>query len=155
MKKDGFWNIRRPPPVPEGTAPLLKLLCPFHPLSPMPGGKKARVLQACKHTDRAKNRCPEPLRVRPHKRGHLTAECAAGHQWVWCPLCCTCGKLGTNGCHKAAHWIERDCYDTGKRNHMQRHGPCQMPTNVLEAVALPEVCADVLSVSRLRRSLRP
>ena len=117
------------------------------------GGTEPRVLEACKHTDRAKNRCPEPLRVRPHKRGHLTAECAAGHQWVWCPLCCTCGKLGTNGCHKAAHWIERDCYDTGKRNHMQRHGPCQMPTNVLKAVALPEVCADWQSADCGARSV--
>ena len=103
-------------------------------------GGQTRVLLACKHTDRAKNHCPEPLRVRPHKRGHLTAECAAGHQWVWCPLCCTCDKLGTNGCHQATHWIERDCYDTGKRNHMQRHSPCQVPTSMLEAVALPEVC---------------
>ena len=126
-----------------------------HPsaMPPMHGSKKARVLQACKHTDRAKNRCPEPLRVRPHKRGHLTAECTAGHQWVWCPLCCNCGKLGTNGCHQAAHWIERDCYDTGKRNHMQRHGPCQMPTNVLKAVALPEVCADWQSADCGARSV--
>jgi len=91
-------------------------------------------LKGCKHMDRCQNRCSEPLRIRGHKRGHLTVECAAGHQWVWCPLCCNCG---TKGCNQTTHWIERDCYDTGKRNHMQRHSN-QTTAETREAVVDPE-----------------
>lgn len=34
---------------------------------------------------------------------------------------CDCVDCGTRGCTTASHWMERDSYDTGKRNHMQRH----------------------------------
>ena len=102
-----------------------------------------QVLKECKHTDRAKNHCREPLHVRPHKRGYLNVECAAGHQWVWCANCCTCG---TNGCNRATHWIERDCYDTGKCNHVQRHS---QPMDIPEAIDNPEV----RQVSRFRAAL--
>ena len=80
------------------------------------------VLHQCKHIDRTTKRmqCPAPLHLRPHKRGYLAVACEAGHQWVWCAHCCDCG-LGTRGCIMPAHWMERDSYDTGKRNHMQRH----------------------------------
>jgi len=80
------------------------------------------VLHQCKHVDRKSNRmqCAQPLHIRCHKRGHLAVTCDAGHQWVWCRQCCDCG-LGTRGCIMPAHWMERDSFDTGKRNHMQRH----------------------------------
>jgi len=105
------------------------------PMQMLTGG--TQVLKGCKHMDRCQNRCSEPLRIRGHKRGHLTVECAAGHQWVWCPLCCNCG---TKGCNQTTHWIERDCYDTGKRNHMQRHSN-QTTAETREAVVDPEVCS--------------
>eukprot|EP00960_Hanusia_phi_P030921 748937-Hanusia_phi.AAC.2 len=80
------------------------------------------VLHHCKHVDRKSKRmqCNQPLHIRSHKRGHLSVTCDAGHQWVWCRHCCDCG-LGTRGCIMPAHWMERDSFDTGKRNHMQRH----------------------------------
>mmetsp|Transcript_13197 Transcript_13197/g.20713 ORF Transcript_13197/g.20713 Transcript_13197/m.20713 type:complete len:565 (+) Transcript_13197:74-1768(+) len=80
------------------------------------------ILHQCKHIDRTSERaqCSAPLHLREHKRGHLAVACEANHQWVWCPECCDCG-LGTRGCIMPAHWMERDSFDTGKRNHMQRH----------------------------------
>ena len=80
------------------------------------------ILHQCKHVDRTVKRtqCSAQLHLRPHKRGYLSVSCDAGHQWVWCAHCCDCG-LGTRGCIMPAHWMERDSFDTGKRNHMQRH----------------------------------
>ena len=79
-------------------------------------------LHQCKHVDRTTKRmqCTAALHLRAHKRGYLAVACDAGHQWVWCAHCCDC-SLGTRGCIMPAHWMERDSYDTGKRNHMQRH----------------------------------
>lgn len=80
------------------------------------------ALHQCKHVDRTTKRmqCTAALHLRAHKRGYLAVACDAGHQWVWCAFCCDC-SLGTRGCIMPAHWMERDSYDTGKRNHMQRH----------------------------------
>mmetsp|Transcript_8830 Transcript_8830/g.29526 ORF Transcript_8830/g.29526 Transcript_8830/m.29526 type:complete len:219 (-) Transcript_8830:876-1532(-) len=41
-------------------------------------------------------------------------------RWVWCSYCCDCGSAPM-GCKNPMHWMERDSFDTGKRNHMQRH----------------------------------
>ncbi len=80
------------------------------------------MLPKCKHVDRKQGRqqCPGAMRVRNHKRGYLTVVCDLGHQWVWCSYCCDCGSAGI-GCAAAQHWMERDSFDTGRRNHMQRH----------------------------------
>ena len=80
------------------------------------------TLQQCKHLDRATHtlQCHEALTVRAHKRGYLMVVCGHNHQWVWCAHCCDCG-LSTRGCIMPAHWMQRDAYDTGKRNHMQQH----------------------------------
>jgi len=80
------------------------------------------TLLQCKHVDRTTKRmqCTAQLHLRPHTRGYLAVACECGHQWVWCQHCCDCG-LGTRGCIKPAHWMERDSFDTGKRNHMQQH----------------------------------
>jgi hypothetical protein len=74
------------------------------------------------HLDRATHtlQCHEALTVRAHKRGYLMVVCGHNHQWVWCAHCCDCG-LSTRGCIMPAHWMQRDAYDTGKRNHMQQH----------------------------------
>jgi hypothetical protein len=85
-------------------------------------GDPVVTLHQCKHVDRTTKRmqCNAPLHLRAHKRGYLAVACDMGHQWVWCVHCCDC-SLGTRGCIMPAHWMERDSYDTGKRNHMQRH----------------------------------
>ena len=82
-----------------------------------------QILQRCKHVDRKRNRlpCPCRLRMRNHKRGYLAVVCEAGHQWVWCSYCCDCQRGGHVGCTNHNHWMERDSFDTGRRNHMQRH----------------------------------
>ena len=80
------------------------------------------TLHQCKHIDRTTKRlqCSAALRLHAHKRGYLAVACDAGHQWVWCAHCCDC-SLGMRGCIVSAHWMERDSFDTGTRNHMQRH----------------------------------
>ena len=85
-------------------------------------GEPIVTLHQCKHVDRTTKRmqCTAQLHLRPHKRGYLAVACDCGHQWVWCSHCCDC-SLGTRGCIMPAHWMERDSFDTGKRNHMQRH----------------------------------
>ncbi len=88
----------------------------------LPAGE-VRLLQSCKHTDRKLSRssCPCEVRARPHKRGYLAVGCTSGHQYVWCASCCDC-KIGNGvGCLSPLHWMERDSFDTGKRNHQQRH----------------------------------
>ena len=82
-----------------------------------------QILQRCKHVDRKRNRlpCPCRLRMRNHKRGYLAVVCETGHQWVWCSYCCDCQRGGHVGCTNHNHWMERDSFDTGRRNHMQRH----------------------------------
>ena len=109
-----------------------------------------QLLNQCKHVDRTTSRmqCPAVLRIRAHKRGYLSVSCDAGHQWVWCAHCCDCSRSlgaaacqvsaavstpacsckkrslqlqGARGCIIPAHWFERDSFDTGKHNHMQRH----------------------------------
>jgi hypothetical protein len=80
------------------------------------------ILPKCKHVDRKRNRepCQGALRIRNHKRGYLAIVCERGHQWVWCSCCCDCARCGI-GCGAMQHWMERDSFDTGRRNHMQRH----------------------------------
>ncbi|KAJ1473945.1 hypothetical protein T484DRAFT_1834199 [Baffinella frigidus] len=71
----------------------------------------AVLLSTCKFVSKGTRvKCPEVPRVATHKRGYLACACSAGHQWVW-------GR----GCDTAAHWFERDAFDTGRRNHMNRH----------------------------------
>uniref|UniRef100_A0A7S0N3V9 Uncharacterized protein n=1 Tax=Cryptomonas curvata TaxID=233186 RepID=A0A7S0N3V9_9CRYP len=70
------------------------------------------------------------LRLTGHKRGHLAVACSAGHQWVWCRLCCNCpmptgdvAPAERRGCCHKGHWFERDAFDPGRRNHMRNaHG---------------------------------
>jgi hypothetical protein len=83
---------------------------------------EVEILSRCKHVDRKRNReaCPGALRIRNHKRGYLAVVCDRGHQWVWCSCCCDCKRSGI-GCSAMQHWMERDSFDTGRRNHMQRH----------------------------------
>ena len=100
------------------------------------------LLPECKHVDRARQHCCASLRQRVHKRGYLTVECTLAHQWVWCSHCCTCNTQGYQGCRKAAHWMERDSFDTGKRNHMQRHAKEVLSNTPLEP-------STVLPLSRL------
>ena len=84
--------------------------------------QELQILQLCKHVDRKRNRmpCPCHLRTRNHKRGYLAIVCESGHQWVWCSYCCDCTRPQV-GCCNPNHWMERDSFDTGRRNHMQRH----------------------------------
>jgi hypothetical protein len=84
--------------------------------------RDVQILPNCKHVDRkqARQQCQGVMKIRPHKRGFLTVVCELGHQWVWCAYCCDCPGSGI-GCVIAQHWMERDSFDTGKRNHMQRH----------------------------------
>jgi hypothetical protein len=82
-----------------------------------------RYVRAClQHLDKKTHthQCHETLHIRPHKRGYLMVVCCRNHQWVWCERCCDCG-LGSTGCMMPAHWMQRDAFDTGKRNHMQQH----------------------------------
>jgi len=110
----------------------------------------ACMLPRCKHVDRTaqQKQCTHALMIRKHKRGYLCVECeGAGHQWVWCEHCCGCGK-GVHGCSVASHWFERDSFDTGKRNHMQRHADIvenelpYLPT--IRTLALPAVHIPLL-----------
>jgi len=84
-----------------------------------------RVIQACKHMERKQktSSCPCEVNIRLHKRGYLAVGCTAGHQYVWCSCCCDCRGGQGIGCSNPLHWTERDFFDTGKRNHMQRHQP--------------------------------
>ncbi|KAJ1495099.1 hypothetical protein T484DRAFT_3629141 [Baffinella frigidus] len=87
------------------------------------------LLPVCKFV--SKNTCVECAdvpRVATHKRGYLACACAQGHQWVWCAKCCACPRPAlivagaeVRGCNNGAHWFERDAFDTGRRNHMNRH----------------------------------
>jgi hypothetical protein len=83
------------------------------------------LLSTCKFVSkRTCVECPDVPRSATHKRGYLACACSQGHQWVWCAKCCACprpaGAKG-RGCNNAAHWFERDAFDTGRRNHMNRH----------------------------------
>lgn len=104
--------------VPSETTPVLPKMEPSLLGATVP----LALLRECKHVDRKQNRkqCPFALHLRGHKRGHLAVSCEAGHQWVWCFFCCDCPRSGL-GCANAFHWMERDSFDTGRRNHMQRH----------------------------------
>ncbi|KAJ1485217.1 hypothetical protein T484DRAFT_1794445 [Baffinella frigidus] len=83
------------------------------------------LLSTCKFVSkRTCVECPDVPRVATHKRGYLACACSQGHQWVWCAKCCACPRPAgskTRGCNNAAHWFERDAFDTGRRNHMNRH----------------------------------
>ena len=104
------------------------------------------VLPTCKFVSkRVGTTCEHPPIKSQHKRGHLSVACSAGHQvglcpftfelrsdcgvlqWVWCAECCNCTRSCTadgqrkRGCTNPVHWFERDAFDTGKRNHMNRH----------------------------------
>ncbi|EKX34069.1 hypothetical protein GUITHDRAFT_155847 [Guillardia theta CCMP2712] len=86
------------------------------------------VLPTCKFVSkRVGTTCEHPPIKSLHKRGHLSVACSAGHQWVWCAECCNCTRSCTadgqrkRGCTNPVHWFERDAFDTGKRNHMNRH----------------------------------
>ena len=46
---------------------------------------------------------------------------------VWCSYCCNC-KQRYIGCSHPNHWIERDSFDTGKRNHIQVISRCGLAT---------------------------
>jgi hypothetical protein len=82
------------------------------------------LLACCKFTSKQTNEdCCGELIIVPHKRQHLACSCPSRHQWVWCSHCCTCQtpEKSTRGCSVAAHWFERDSFDTGARNHMNVH----------------------------------
>jgi hypothetical protein len=92
------------------------------------GSCKTTILQCCKFNSKhTQHSCKGQLSIVTHKRGHLAVSCSTRHQWVWCPLCCTCnaGKGavadGKRGCAVSTHWYERDAFDTGARNHMNTH----------------------------------
>ena len=60
--------------------------------------------------------CSAPLSLCPHDRGHVSAACSAGNQWVRCPCSCTC-----------AHGVEGEKaltqrFDAGRRNDLEKHG---------------------------------
>jgi len=82
----------------------------------------ATILGSCKHKSNSLNGtvCGCSVQIREHKRAYLTVACSAGHKYVWCSHCCDCRNSGP-GCTVSTHWMERDSFDTGKRNHMQRH----------------------------------
>jgi hypothetical protein len=89
------------------------------------GVGSAVLLSTCKFVSkRTCVKCPDVPRPATHKRGYLACACSQGHQWIWCAKCCACprpaGAQG-RGCNNAAHWFERDAFDTGQRNHMNRH----------------------------------
>mmetsp|Transcript_18734 Transcript_18734/g.51658 ORF Transcript_18734/g.51658 Transcript_18734/m.51658 type:complete len:206 (-) Transcript_18734:328-945(-) len=79
----------------------------------------------CKFVERRsgeRKACKCVVTLKAHRRGYPSVACSVGHTWVWCKFCCTCQNHGDReGCLNAAHWFERDSYDTGSRNHMQRH----------------------------------
>ena len=84
-------------------------------------------ISQCKFMDRktgARKVCTSTVSRKKHRRGYCSVACAVGHTWVWCRNCCDC-TLDENhlGCTNAVHWFERDSFDTGSRNHMQRHRP--------------------------------
>jgi len=116
--------LEGPLPFPEPVKPLAEKQTPPSGIESGPLGTTVplALLNECKHVDRKKSRrpCPFPLHLRSHKRGHLAVACEAGHQWVWCLFCCDCPRNGL-GCKNSLHWMERDSFDTGRRNHMQRH----------------------------------
>lgn len=119
-------------------------------------GLKTVLLPTCKFTSkRYGSACNAvPIWTR-HKRGHHACSCHHGHQvfslarvgfhgcgggygaagadwwggggqWVWCKLCCDCTGA-VQGCQEREHWFERDAFDTGRRNHMNRHTKAQSP----------------------------
>jgi len=95
-------------------------------LGPGEAAEKGPVLlSVCKHQERSGGRklCGLEVKQRKHKRGHIAVACSEGHQWVWCCHCCDCPGVRSAGagCSDARHWMERDSFDTGKRNHMMRH----------------------------------
>jgi hypothetical protein len=83
-------------------------------------------INKCKFVDRktgARQICPCTVTNKKHRRGYCSVACTVGHTWVWCQYCCDCvSEHGQLGCSNAVHWFERDSFDTGRRNHMQRHG---------------------------------
>mmetsp|Transcript_4787 Transcript_4787/g.17430 ORF Transcript_4787/g.17430 Transcript_4787/m.17430 type:complete len:380 (-) Transcript_4787:118-1257(-) len=84
--------------------------------------KNVCMLGHCKYVDRKQSKfCMCSLTLRSHPRGLTMISCSAGHQYVWCRQCCNCTPAGSYGCKNPNHWLERDSFDTGKRNHMQRH----------------------------------
>ena len=82
-------------------------------------------IDQCKFVDRktgARKVCISTVSRKKHRRGYCSIACSLGHTWVWCKHCCDCiSEDGQLGCINAAHWFERDSFDTGRRNHMQRH----------------------------------
>lgn len=85
----------------------------------------ATLLAACKFVSkRTCAECTGVPRLATHKRGYLACACSQGHQWVWCVKCCSCPRPNgskSRGCTNPGHWFERDAFDTGRRNHMNRH----------------------------------
>jgi len=85
------------------------------------------MLPTCKFISKRSGKiCSAELSRSQHKRGHFSVLCSAGHQWVWCSACCNCHKqdgagMPPRGCTNLVHWFERDAFDTGRRNHMNRH----------------------------------
>ena len=107
------------------------------------------ILSKCKHVDRKRNReaCPGNLRIRNHKRGYLAVVCDRGHQWVWCSCCCDCERSGI-GCSAMQHWMERDSFDTGRRNHMQRHVADYDANNDLDGAIMAEFQPRQVAMSK-------
>jgi hypothetical protein len=88
------------------------------------------MLKTCKFVSKRSGKiCNGELSLAQHKRGYLAVSCTHGHQWVWCQHCCNChpdsfqgqGQGKARGCSNSVHWFERDAFDTGRRNHMNRH----------------------------------
>jgi hypothetical protein len=113
-------------------APTLAAAAPVSVRQALGGGSAALsglgtsvLLSTCKFVSkRTCVECPNVPQIATHKRGYLACACSQGHQWVWCAKCCACPRPAgskTRGCNNAAHWFERDAFDTGRRNHMNRH----------------------------------
>ncbi len=89
-------------------------------------------IKHCKFVDRRtgeRKSCGCAVARKKHRRGYASVSCTVGHTWVWCKHCCDClNDTDQQGCLNPQHWFERDSYDTGSRNHIQRH------SSVLQAV---------------------
>ncbi len=82
-------------------------------------------IKQCKFVDRRtgeRRSCSCAVSRKKHRRGYASVSCTVGHTWVWCKHCCDClNDTNQQGCLNPQHWFERDSYDTGSRNHIQRH----------------------------------
>mmetsp|Transcript_40626 Transcript_40626/g.95464 ORF Transcript_40626/g.95464 Transcript_40626/m.95464 type:complete len:344 (-) Transcript_40626:319-1350(-) len=94
-------------------------------------GSEMVLLSTCKFTSKRYGQACTSVPVwTRHKRGHHACSCQHGHQWVWCQYCCDCAGA-VQGCTEREHWFERDAFDTGRRNHMNRHAKPLSPDHTI------------------------